>query len=136
MTRNLLVAFAGVLSDEPRVQLCYVAAVVLVYLALFFLLLFWSVGAMLPSMQEKNATEHRETCEAALTKLLQCTKSENFEADAKRLIDESTAYDRGGLMNFISKMGVDPTSQASGTTDTISINKIKGNSNSPGTVSA
>jgi len=210
MTRNLLVAFAGVLSDEPRVQLCYVAAVVLVYLALtavyqpwraptlnhydvascillcfigilglifvsvdeeisyaqrlqatntvarkedmksafaraltilisifmalFGLLLCWSIGSMLPGMQEKNAKEHRETCDLAFSKLLKCTKSETFEAEAKRLIDESTAYDRAGLMNFISKIGVDPTSQASGTTDTISINKLKGNA--PGTVSA
>jgi len=201
ITRNLLVAFAGVLSDEPRVQLSWVCLVVLVYLsltavmqpwrapalnhydvascillcfigilglifvsvdeeiafavrlqafntvdrkesmksafaqaltimislfmALFFLLLGWSVTGMLPSFQEKYAVQHREKCDKSFSLLQQCVHKKDFETDAKRLIDESTEYDRAGLMNFLKKVAADPTSQASGTTDTIMINKIK-----------
>ena len=58
-------------------------------------------------------------------------KKEDFLVEAGRLISESTAYDRRGLRNFLTKMGVDPSAQSSGTSDTISINRAKGTATGP-----
>lgn len=200
MTRNLLVAFGGVVSSEPRVQLCYVIAVVMVvfsatavwqpwraptlnhydvvscillccigvvglifvsveeeislatrlgamtivsrkdsmrdafatsltvlvaaFVALFMLLMCWCCAAFVPSQHAKSVDAHLRECAAVNTQLLAAVKHANFEENAKRLIDESTAYDRAGLQNFISKLDVDPTSISSGTTDTISIKRL------------
>jgi len=215
MTRNLTVAFAGVISSEPRVQLCYVVAIVLLvlsitavyqpwrattlnhydvlsciilcfigilglifvsveeeigylsrlgatnavirktsmrdgfatalsvmigaFMALFVLLLGWTCALMFPAQQEKQSQANAALCKDVLEMLVKCVKTATFEEEAKRLINESTAYDRGGLVNFISKIGVDPTSQKSGTTDTISIKRIsqdRGQPQQPASVSA
>ena len=63
-------------------------------------------------------------------------KKDTFVTDAARLISESTAYDRKGLRNFLTKLGVDPSAQSSGTSDTISINRAKQAANTPTMVSA
>jgi len=208
MTRNLLVAFAGVIHSDPRVQLVYVVVVVILVFSitalyqpwrapvlnaydvvssillafigicglifvsieeeigyaerlelwaiaarkvdisnafaksltvllglfgsLFCTLLVWTLAMMAPSNMLKADAQHRQECGALSDLLHGCVKKEDFLAEAGRLISESTAYDRNGLRNFLIKMGVDPSSQSSGTSDTISINRAKQIAAGPG----
>ena len=201
MTRNLLVAFAGVASSEPRVQLVYVCLVVIavfavtavyqpwratplnhydvlssivlvsigilglifvsaeeeigyakrlelftladrkanmrdsfaaaltfmigVFIALFVILVVWTLTMMVPARAAKQAAQHAQDCNALIKTLEGCLEREDFLAEAERLVREATAYDRAGLQNFLSKIQADPDSRGSGATDSISISRAK-----------
>jgi len=199
MTRNLLVAFAGVISSEPRVQLVYVVCVVVivfsatafqqpwrapmlnyydvassivlvfigifglifvssqaevvlvqrlgadvtqkedeqavfaqaltalisVFMALFGMLVVWCLGMLVPSQSQKLQAQHVERCGKLIETLEAAVRREDFMPQAARLINESTAFDRAGLENFITKVFADHATRASGATDTITINKAK-----------
>merc|ERR1712098_277148 len=199
MTRNLLVAFAGIISSEPRVQLVYVVCIVVVafsvtavyqpwrapmlnhydvlssiilcfigifglifvslqaevglqkrfgmdveqkedemkafasgltvlisaFMALFGLLCVWCLSMLSPAQATKFEQQHQGLCNVLIKKVEENVKREDFSKEAVRLIRESTAYDRAGLANFISKIFADQETHHSGATDTISFNKAK-----------
>lgn len=90
---------------------------------------------MLPSRAQKEGEAHRKEC-ADLTAMLHGkVKLSTFLDESARLIEESTAYDRLGLKNFLDKIDADQTTYKSGVTDTLSINKAK-EKTSPNVVSA
>jgi len=95
------------------------------FLALFVLLLGWTVNMMLPGQAKKQAELQNRKATALWELVEKCTQRETFADDVQRLIHESTDYDRAGLRNFMSKIGADELSQQSGSTDTISMNKVK-----------
>merc|ERR1711865_59831 len=83
------------------------------------------MGGMTPGGLAKSATKQDEACKELMAKLELRTQQGDFMDEATRLINESTEYDRVGLQNFLDKLAAEQTSQKSGVTDTISINKAK-----------
>lgn len=124
-----LVAIAERKLDMRNLFAKVLTGMIGLFMTLFVVLLMWTLALMLPSQANKQAELLMKTCDELTYMLNKVVASENFSDEARRLINESTAYDRAGLKNFISKLGVDPLSQGSGTSDTISINKVRqGNS--------
>lgn len=105
-------------------------------LALFGLLAAWALAALQPGLLEQAQQDHERACAAALQLLQRRTKSGTFEQDARRLLEEGTSYDRQALVSFLAKLGVDPTCQVSGTTDTLSIKRLSKERPAPEVVAA
>lgn len=201
MTRNLLVAFGGFVSNDPRVQLVYVICIVTfafsvsaiyqpwraailnhydvassivlcfigisglifvslqeevglckrfdlmqsvaskeaqlktfasaltfligIFGAMFGMLAMWCVSLMLPSQAAKNLKAYEENWQKLVAKLESCVKRPDFCQEAGRIIREATTYDRAGLENFLNKVFADQRTVASGSTDTISLQRAK-----------
>jgi len=67
----------------------------------------------------------RPKCSELTSKLHAAVKAASFLDESARLIEESTAYDRLGLKNFLDKISASQGTHKDGTTDTIAINKAK-----------
>jgi hypothetical protein len=78
-----------------------------------------------PAQAQKHEKAHMDACGKLIKTLDDAVKREDFGMEAARLIHESTAYDRNGLENFLTKVFADKASPHSGATDTISMNKAK-----------
>lgn len=96
-----------------------------VFLALFGALFVWCLCWLLPSQALKFELQHQADCKALIQKLEATVGKAYFCHQAARLIQESTAYDRDGLENFITKVYADQESHTCGVTDTISLATAK-----------
>jgi len=122
--------------DEQKSFAAALSVLVAIFIALFGALACWCVAMVFPSQVEKMTEAHNTECRELVSLLTEKMAKGNFTEEATRLIQESTTYDRLGLKNFLIKIDADQASHKSGTTDTISINKLKAQ-NAPGqTVSA
>lgn len=80
---------------------------------------------MLPSRAQQESEAHRKQCSELTSMLHAKVRAAGFLAESARLIEESTAYDRLGLKNFLEKIDADQATYQSGVTDTLSIAKAK-----------